>query len=165
VSFTIVRNKSTIIVDQEYEHRSGKHLLRSLKFSDDDQYHHRLTLHCSYPDTLVAGFAFPDAIESKYVRDDYNGRGDYVLYNETSKIRVKSVNEAIPRSRFSIVTAGLSEGTVVIGNAIPPELIEPFHHIEWNGEALVPVSNSKIFLRKAGNEPEGNDDSPLKKDN
>jgi hypothetical protein len=114
--------------------------------SDDDKYHNRSTLECSYPEPLVGGFMFPDSIESKYIRDDYFGRGDYVIFHETSKVRLKSVNEVIPASRFSLADAGLPAGTPVNGNAIPPELNKPYHHIQWDGRALVPVSNEELIL-------------------
>jgi hypothetical protein len=140
VSFTTVND---LVVEQFYEKRGQKHLLRSLTIRED-KVQQRTTMECSYPDTLIGGFAFPDSIESKHVRDD-----GYVVFHEKSKIRLKSINEAIPRSRFSIATAELPPGTPVIGDAIPPELIKPFHHIQWDGEALVPVSNSEIVLGDA----------------
>jgi hypothetical protein len=80
----------------------------------------------------------PDSIECKNVSDQT------VVTHEKSTICVKSINEAIPRSRFAIVTAELPAGTPVVGDATPPELMKPFHHIQWNGEALVPVPNSEI---------------------
>ena len=153
VSYTRIKNVIKLTVEQVYEKRGGKYLLRSVNVGDDSEYHYRTTMECSYPDTLVAGLAMPDSIECKRVRDDFYGRGDYVEFQEKSKIRVKSVNEAIPRSRFSIVTAELPPGTPVIGDAIPPELLKPFHHIQWNGEALVPVSNSEIALPNEDDKP------------
>jgi len=141
VSFTTANN---LAVEQLYEKRGEKYLLRSLTVLED-KVQQRTTMECRYPDTLVAGFAFPDSIESKHVRGD----DDYVVFHEKSKIRLKSINEAIPRSRFSIATAELPAGTPVLGDAIPPELIKPFHHIQWDGEALVPVSNSEIILGDA----------------
>ena len=102
-------------------------------------------MECTYPDTLVAGIVFPDSIECK------NVHGDTLVVHEKSKIRVKSINEAILPSRFSIATAELPPRTPVVGDAIPPELLKPFHHIEWDGEMLVPVPNSAITLDDGSN--------------
>jgi len=133
VSF-VKQMKSRLFVEQSYERRGEKYLLRRVAVRDENN-KYRTTMQCNYPDALSAGFMLPNEIESTHARDDY------VIYQEKSKVRIKSVNEPIPASPFSIASAGLPPGTPVIGDAIPPGLILQFHHVEWNGQALVPVPN------------------------
>jgi len=124
-------------VEQVYVLLGKKQLLRSLTLSDEQI---RWTMKWDYPTEHVAGIAFPSDLHIKDVH------GDEVRSEEKSKIHVLAINEPIERSRFSIVTAGLPPGTPVIGAAVPAGLLKgfPYHHIEWNGEALVPVENREI---------------------
>ncbi len=138
VSFTRNVNSLQFEVEQLYEKRGEKYLLRKLAVTGDGKSKEELTMECRYPDTLLGGYAFPNYVECMQVRDNI------VKLHDKSSIRLKSVNEALPASKFSIEDAGLPKGTPVDGDAIPPELNRPFHHIQWDGQALVPVSNREI---------------------
>lgn len=138
VSYTRISKKTHLTVEQLYEKRGDKHLLLSMAAHDKEG--QRTTMECTYPDQFVAGLSFPDSIEWKNVSDGT------VIIHEQVKIRLKSVNETFPPSTFSLAAAALPPGTPVNGDAIPPELMKPFHHIQWDGEALVPVDNSEIIL-------------------
>jgi hypothetical protein len=136
VSFTRAKGAT---VTQTYERKGNEHVLQSITMVAGKQ---RGTLQCRHPEHLTGWHGFPEFVEFKMTD------GDSIPFHEKSTIRLISVNEPIPRARFSIVTANLRPGTPVIGNAIPKELLKEFHHIQWNGEALVPVSNEEIILRE-----------------
>ncbi|HEX7894516.1 MAG TPA: hypothetical protein VF447_10020, partial [Terriglobales bacterium] len=126
-------------VEQVYEKVLGKHRLRRLSLDSKEAGKWRSAVSYSYPPKPLNNIPIPNRIETLQTI------GDLIQSHEVSKIEVKSINQPIPSSQFAIETMGIRPGTAVVGSAIPPALLKQFHHVQWNGKALVPVNNREIM--------------------
>lgn len=129
------------IVKQTYLRSEGNQRLIRLSVESKQPGQWRSAVEYSYPSRLPGGIGIPNRIETLQTT------GESVAFHEVSIVTVKSINQPIPPTRFSIDTIGLPPGTPVVGSALPQSLIKANHHVQWNGNALVAVSNREIMLR------------------